>query len=340
MSIFIKSILANIIGSFNITNLYISKKSISNYLILMYHRIIQNKEIEPGIQEGMYVQSETFKMHICYLKKYFKIIPLSEIYYQYKNKSFIKNNPICVLTFDDGWYDFYKFAYPILVAQGIPATVFLPTKYIGTGNRFWTDQVSNIFLQKNNQKYSKNKKSISKNTIIKKLASLEGQTNYKIESAISILKKYRVDEVSNILSELKNIWCIDEVLSERAFLNWKEVSEMAESSLITFGSHTNNHNILTYLNNEEIYEEMMESKNWLLSEGIVNDSFIPFCYPNGNYDDRVIKIVEEVGYSVAVTTDRGWNNANTPRFTLKRVGIHQDISSTKELFGCRITNIF
>lgn len=340
MFIYIKSVLAKILGSFNITSIYISKKSISNYLILMYHRIIQNKETEPGIQEGMYVESETFKMHIWFLKQYFKIIPLSEIYLYKNNRSFIKNYPICVITFDDGWYDFYKFAYPILVAQGIPATVFLPTKYIGTENRFWTDQVSNIFVQRNNQNIFLNKKTISKNIVINKLLSLEGKTNYKIESAISILKRYRVEEVMDILAELKNIWCIDEIISERAFLNWKEISKMAESGLITFGSHTNNHKILTYLNHDDIFQELIESKSRLLSEGVVNKSFIPFCYPNGNYDNVVIKIVEEAGYSVAVTTDRGWNNANTPRFTLKRVGIHQDISSTKELFGCRIANMF
>jgi len=41
-----------------------------------------------------------------------------------------------------------------------------------------------------------------------------------------------------------------------------------------------------------------------------------------------------------VTTKIGWNNSNTSRFTLKRVGIHQDVTSTKAMFGYRIANIY
>ena len=307
----------------------------------MYHRIIPVKEVEPGLQAGMYVEPETFKMHIDYLKDHFSIVPLSAISTHIKDINEMKNKlPICILTFDDGWYDFYRFAYPILVVNRVPATVFLPTEYIGTGNRFWTDQVANFFVQKRTLKEPKNHEGISNSSVVKNLADLEGTPESNIEKAISILKKYREDEILKILEKLKTIWGIDSVSTERAFLNWDEVRKMAESGLITFGSHTANHRILVYLNEKEIVDELIDSKNKLLSEGVVDPSFIPFCYPNGNYDESVVWMVKEAGYHVAVTTERGWNDLNSSFFKLKRVAIHQDISSTKELLGCRTANIF
>lgn len=305
----------------------------------MYHRVLPNSEAEQGIQDGMYVEPETFNMHIDYLKNIFSIVHFSDIFSYIQNKSSLNKYPICILTFDDGWYDFYKFAYPILVAQKVPATVFLPTRYIGTENRFWTDVVADYFIKNNNNYLNINEK-ISNNVLVNKLDSLKGPTKFKIEKAISMLKSYKEEEILNALTELKINSGIEENFSERAFLNWEEVHKMAESSLITFGSHTNNHRMLTYLDDNEIFDELMESKDRLFSEGIVNKSFIPFCYPNGNFDNRVIKKVEEAGYHVAVTTDNGWNHPNSPRSTLKRVGIHQDISSTKAMFGCRIANLF
>ena len=124
------------------------------------------------------------------------------------------------------------------------------------------------------------------------------------------------------------------------FLQWEEVRKMAGSGLVTFGSHTDSHKILTSLNEEEIHEELIKSKETLISESAVHPSFIPFSYPNGNYDEKVVRMVKDAGYHIAVTTENGWNDSETPPFHLRRMAIHQDMSSTKEMFGCRITNIF
>ncbi|MBI5584180.1 MAG: polysaccharide deacetylase family protein [Deltaproteobacteria bacterium] len=43
-----------------------------------------------------------------------------------------RNSPrYAVLTFDDGYRDFYTQAFPLLKAKGFPASVFLPTDFIG-----------------------------------------------------------------------------------------------------------------------------------------------------------------------------------------------------------------
>jgi peptidoglycan/xylan/chitin deacetylase (PgdA/CDA1 family) len=47
----------------------------------------------------------------------------------------VKHEKVVVLTFDDGYLDFYTQAYPILNRYGFSATVFLPTAYIGESPR-------------------------------------------------------------------------------------------------------------------------------------------------------------------------------------------------------------
>lgn len=44
-----------------------------------------------------------------------------------------RSGPKVILTFDDGFQDFDTGAFPILRSHRFPATVFLPTAYIGTG---------------------------------------------------------------------------------------------------------------------------------------------------------------------------------------------------------------
>ena len=59
---------------------------------------------------------------------------------------------------------------------------------------------------------------------------------------------------------------------------------MQISWLVSSGSHTVAHKILTTLTDDEIRNELIESRKKLIAEQVVDPSFIPFCYPNGNYN--------------------------------------------------------
>ena len=50
-------------------------------------------------------------------------------------------------TFNDGYKDVYLNAYPILKKFSIPATIFLPTSCIDTGEVLWHDRVFSAFRE-------------------------------------------------------------------------------------------------------------------------------------------------------------------------------------------------
>ena len=64
------------------------------------------------------------------------------------------------------------------------------------------------------------------------------------------------------------------------------------------------------------------------------------CYPHGNYNNKIVRMARNAGYNLAVTTKKGWNHGEDDPFSLKRIGIYQDITSTYTMFGCRIAGIF
>jgi peptidoglycan/xylan/chitin deacetylase (PgdA/CDA1 family) len=305
----------------------------------MYHRVIPKDETE-SVQAGMYAEPVTFKNHIQFLKKHLRIIPISEcIHNPGKKSEKTSNRPFCVLTFDDGWHDFYKYAFPILKKYNVPVTVFLPTDFIGTNRWFWTDRLTHLFCRKDRPDNSHKTNHVSFNPLVNELEKLKGSQESMIEGAIELLKTRQQNEIEGTLSELAERWNFEQEIPARAFLTWDEVREMKESGLITFGSHTASHRILTTLTDEEIRDELKRSKEKLLTEKISDPSCIPFCYPNGNYNEKTAELVKEMGYHLAVTTENGWNDAKADLFRLRRIGIHEDITSTKALFGCRITGI-
>jgi len=333
-----RSILANLMEYSGQIDNIINNKSNNQYLILMYHRIIPFGEAEPGLQAGMYVEPETFRMHTQYLKNKFSVVPISMIPSFINDVNFkINGKPICVLTFDDGWLDFYKYAYPILLENNIPATVFLPTKFIGTKNRFWTDIIAGYCVNVVNKTgIIRNSQSI----VINELNNISGDVNRIIEKSISHLKDYREDKIEEIINEIRDMPRFERDGKARVFMNWDEAREMFASKLITFGSHTNSHRILIHLTNDEIEEELMTSKSILLSERVVNPSFIPFCYPNGDHNENIVRKVADAGYHVATTTNNGWNHLKLSKYGLNRVALHQDMSFKIEMLKCRIAGIY
>lgn len=340
-SIKIKSILASVLHSAGVHSWKLGKCKRDDVAILMYHRVIPIKEMGRSVQHGMVVEPGTLDSHLRYLQDHFEITPLSYLYTGQLGESRVQRaKPICILTFDDGWYDFYTHAYPILRKHAVPSTVFLPTDFIGTNRWFWTDRVGFLLERIAQSQAGKNRTTIFSNSTLRDIVSMPGSHQTKLERVIGQLKTYRIDKIEQIITELSAVSGEESTHGSRAFLTWEEVQEMHESGLVSFGSHTAGHPLLTTLTEDEAQHELIKSKQVLLAQKVVTPEFISFCYPNGNYSERLSAMVREAGYHLAVTTHNGWNHGGANPYTLKRISVHQDMTATQAMFASRIVNSF
>jgi peptidoglycan/xylan/chitin deacetylase (PgdA/CDA1 family) len=83
------------------------------------------------------------------------------------------------------------------------------------------------------------------------------------------------------------------------------------------GSHTVSHPDLTRLPSREAREEIEASRKWL--EDTFGIAVSHFSYPQGAFDDRILGMVQEAGYSMAVTTEFGVNDVGTDVYRLRRI---------------------
>ena len=333
----IGSEIANIIG---INDLLLKIKYSGKVVILTYHRVINTGDVEECMQSGMYVETKTFEKQLKFIKKNFNNIPISEIpfvIHKGRQRNGNDGKAFVVLTFDDGWADFYKNAYPLIKKENMYATVFLPTNYIDSNNMFWTDRIGYLISRRIEDIHLKE----SKNGIIRDMERLTGNTGTKIENSIKIMKNLTTDEIQDTITTLCDRWKITFDKTNRAFLSWDEVRDMYKSGNIMIGSHTENHPILTNLKEAHVLQELSNSMEQLMGKGVVGRSFIPFSYPNGDYNDRIVEMVKRAGYNLAVTTKNGWNipAVEADLFRLRRISIHQDMTSTESMFSSRILNI-
>jgi len=103
-----------------------------------------------------------------------------------------------------------------------------------------------------------------------------------------------------------------------ALLDKEEILEMQKSGLVEFGSHTLSHKNLLTIKEEEIKQEVMDSKKGV--EEMIGCECSAFAYPYGKYNDKIVKLVKDAGYSSATIVKRGFFEESKP-FEIKRVGI-------------------
>lgn len=293
-------------------------KSSGTLIIITYHSFSPNWPT--GLVSSLPVKR--FGKHLEFLKEKFEVVPLEDGIEAVKNKKSI-SKPYLAITIDDGFLDNYILGFELLKAHKVPATIFLATDFIENGRVPWPTQILELLERTRKKELSfpingSLETVAHKKLMAKKLKSWLGQKEPQV----------RFD----ILRELKSQLGVFEKETSYKSLSWKHVEEM-HSWGVTFGSHTHFHSMLSNMEESIVHQELLDSKNHI--EARLNNPCKLFCFPDGNYNEQVVQIVQDCGYRYAVTQDPGFNKSALSDYTLKRIEIpFHDPHST---FRCRVS---
>jgi len=286
--------------------------------IIMYHGIIRNPLI---VNDWCFIDENSFRTQIEYLKKHFEIISLSEAIERMRNGEI--KRPTAVITFDDGYQNNFDVAFPILLRERIPATIFLTTGLINTNDTVWYCRFNIALSQTRRLHIEWNGFKFDLSTL-----DLKGEASAAIQDSLKKLEHPKLmATIRNIILELgDDPDCSIEIGSPFRMLDKNAIGEMATSGLIEFGAHTHRHAILSQLSDGERYNEIRQSINAIYE--LTGRPCKCFSYPNGRVEDyniETIKDLETCGIQMAVTTTVGPNNRTTPAMELRRYGVGADL---------------
>lgn len=304
-------------------------------VILTYHRVVTHREIaEQSIQPGMYVTRDVFAAQMRFLAQHFTVLSFSDLLRLWDEGRWDAGTRYCVVTFDDGWLDNYLYALPILSTARIPATVFLPTRFIGTSDWFWPEKIAWLAGQSARRPYAER---VHMQIELRNRMGWIGAERVFVSQdadAVDALIEFCKKQSQEWITAFTESW--SELLGEkwptdRRVVTWDEVRDMSAAGIV-FGSHSVSHRLLPTLSKEEIQQEVVDSWDELSRHSIRT---VPvFCYPNGDYSDEVEGCVRAAGYHAATTTQFGYESATpTNQFGLKRINVHHDVTCTDSLFA-------
>jgi len=301
---------------YNIINRFASPGGSKGKLhIFIFHRVLDKPDYlmpgEPDIKR--------FDSIIQTLSSVYKIISLSEAADGLRSKS-LPARAACI-TFDDGYVDNYRNAFPILKKHNVPATIFVATDYIDRGV-MWNDEVIESIRD-----YAGSITLPGLNIIDRQCQSEQNKFDL-IRQILPAIKHLDQSERTNYVTHIKNITGYK---TQGMMMNVNEIRELSESN-ITIGAHTCSHPILANLSTQESQAEISKSKNIL--EEIIGGEIEYFAYPNGrpneDYAPKDVSIVKQLGFKAAVSTRKsivGYDDDlfELPRFTPWDQNLHKFI---------------
>lgn len=318
-------------GIFEITH-----KLSRNFLtVLNYHRI--DDPFRDGFdtfRSNVSATPSDFARQMDYVAQRYNVISGEELADSVKNRHKLPPHA-AMITFDDGYYDNYTNAYPVLKERNLPAIIFLATDYIGEKKPFYWDLIAFCFYHT---------KKVQAELPYIGLQSWVDETsrNKVMQNWIAVLKKLPEAEKQSHVEKLPDT--LEVIIPQDAFSNlmmsWSHARELSEHG-IEMGGHTASHPILTRISKQEAGSELARSKQQI--EDAIGKRVLSFAYPNGQVGDfnaDLITCVRDAGFEIAFTLLSGPTRYSTVMknpFAIRRIFLtHKDSFSR---FVAKLTGI-
>jgi peptidoglycan/xylan/chitin deacetylase (PgdA/CDA1 family) len=293
--------------------------------ILTYHGVSEDPAAL-GVLSGLHVPRDSFEAQLGYLSANHPVLPLAEALSRLAEGEPLPRGAVCI-TFDDGYRNNYRVAFPALRRHGLPATIFLATHFVGSGQMLWHDRVARV-LQ------SMPPGELKLDGQVWQLTS-PGDRRAAFSDLTSALKSLPEVEMLSRLAQLEDHARVGAASGplppDSEIMDWDEARDMKDSGLITFGSHTVTHPILSRLTPERLREELGDSRAKIEAELGVPCNLL--AYPNGRPEDvtnEVVRCARECGYSHALTTELGRARPAGDPMRIPRFGVGEHTPTLAE----------
>jgi len=275
---------------------------------------------------------ELFKEQINYLTKNYNIIKMEDVIDSIDNNCKLPSKA-ALLTFDDGYSDHFKYAFPILKSKNIQGSFFAPAKAI-TQNKVLDVNKIHFILASIEDVNALVKELLLHLDTFRKEFNLKSNDYYlekhahpnrfDLKEVIFIKRMLQVEleeKLRNIITDLlfkKYVTDNESSFSDELYMNIDSLKIMHEEGM-HIGSHGFDHYWLGSLSLEDQELEILNSIRFLEKIGIDLKNWT-MCYPYGSYNNDTIELLQKHNCKLALTSVAEVATPNTNnRFELPRL---------------------
>jgi peptidoglycan/xylan/chitin deacetylase (PgdA/CDA1 family) len=282
-------------------------------LILCYHGIAL--EDENQWRPFLYISQQQLERRLKILEEgKYSVLPLGEALERLRRNDLPPRS--VALTFDDGTYDFYRRAYPLLKRFGFPVTVYLTTYYselqlpvfslicsymLWKARELKTVEIGDFGVECPVALESAESRDAAVTQIVQWADLQNFNGKQKDELAAGLAARLRIDYPQLRAKRILQL------------MNSAEVKQLADEG-VDFQLHTHRHRMP--LKEDLFRREIRDNREHIAS--VIGGDQKHFCYPSGAYRPEFIDWLAKEKIISATTCDTGFATADSDPLLLPR----------------------
>ncbi len=292
--------------------------------ILAYHRILESVEPDTFSFDLNLISAsaEAFRAQLAILNRRFTPMRFDELIDIVEHGRPLPPRAV-LITFDDGYDDNYRIAYPLLKDAGLSAMFFVSTGHIDSGRPYVYDWLVHMICVTDHSRISMPELGIDRALP----ASLQARRDVA-DVLLDQIKALDAATQVHVIARLEREWQLPASAGHPDCrpMRWSELREMQRGGM-EIGSHGVDHQMLAKLSSSAMQIEIEQSRATIQRElGITADVL---SYPVGGhdaYDAAVISAAQAAGYRMACSYVAGAESASTTsRYEMRRLPVERQM---------------
>jgi peptidoglycan/xylan/chitin deacetylase (PgdA/CDA1 family) len=291
--------------------------------VLAYHRILDDDSdpatlADPGLFSAT---ASSFDAQMALVSRHFNVITLARLL----DPAPLPPRPL-VITFDDGYEDNYRIAYPILKKHGLHGVFFVTTGFIDDGQPLWFDQVA-ILLDQSTLPHTLD---VAGRRLLPHALPRQQLVQQVLAHLKSLTAEARQAEIKLLERQTGN-----PRIAAGTPMTWAQLRHMADNGM-EIGSHSRSHSVLANETAGTITAELAGSRQQICEQ--LQRDCVSVAYPVGGtsaVNDQVLHAARECGYGIGCTYLSGINRLPL-RDPLALVRVHVELDVTLAQFYAQL----